>query len=101
MAAPISIDIVFVVMLGAGIWASIQLNQAAAFNAKRMSLGRLSQVAVVEGLVCAAVWYGVMFASQRVISTELLVQSGIVGAVWAAFTFASRVPFQSLANVSE
>jgi hypothetical protein len=91
----------FVVMLGAGIWTSIQLNQAAAFNAKRLSLGRLSQVAIVEGLVCAAVWYGVMFAVQRVISMDVLVQSGIVGTVWAAFTFVSRVPFQSLANVSE
>jgi hypothetical protein len=42
-----------------------------------------------------------MFAVQRVISMDVLVQSGIVGTVWAAFTFVSRVPFQSLANVSE
>ncbi len=101
MAAPISIDIVFVVMLGAGIWTSIQLTQAASVASKRMSLGRLSQVTVVEGLICAAVWYGVMLVSQRAISIDLLMQSAIVGAIWAGFTFVSRMPFQSLAKVSE
>jgi hypothetical protein len=98
MFGAMSIDVVFVVMLGAAIWTAVQLNVAAQGPQRVLALWRLGLMMAAEGLLCAVVWGVVTFAATRAFGVELLLQCALIGSVWAGFSFAARLPFRNPAT---
>lgn len=101
MSGTMSIDVVFVVMLGAAIWTAVQLSAAANGPRRMISVRRLGGMTALEGLLCAVVWSLVTLAATRAVSVELATQSALIGCVWAGFSFAARLPFRSPASLVE
>ncbi|MDP9315202.1 MAG: hypothetical protein M3R24_30790 [Chloroflexota bacterium] len=87
-------DTVFIVMLGAAVWTSIQLSTGPSGLMQRMPLPRLSQIAVIEGLVCAVVWSSINLGMAQSLSRELVLQGVAAGCVWALFTLVARAHFR-------
>lgn len=96
-----SSDIVFVVMLGAAVWTSIQLSTSPRGLFQRMTMPRLSQVALIEGLVCAAVWSTMNIIVTRSFTSELLFHSVATGCIWALFTLVARTHFRADVTATE
>ena len=96
MGAPMNSDTVFIVMLGAAVWTSIQLSSGPRGLIQCMTLPRLSQVAVIEGLVCAAVWSSINILVARSFSREFVLQSVAAGCIWALFTLVARAHFRGV-----
>lgn len=78
-------DLLLIVLLGAGIWSSIQIQMP---DAPR-SLSRIGQTAVIEGAMVAVVWLIVTALLERQLAAAAL-QSLLIGGVWSAFTFVAR-----------
>lgn len=94
MAESITIDMAFVVMLGAALWTMIHLSLRQPGLAP-VSLTALSRKTVLEGLLVTVAWAATIAIAERGVNAELLPQSAIAGAIWAAFTFVSWLPFRS------
>lgn len=78
-------DVIFFLLLGAGLWTSLRLCRP---DGSSMSLLQLARQAVLEGLVCAMVWFAVTALTS--FSLDALLQSTVVGALWAGFTFVAH-----------
>jgi hypothetical protein len=94
MVEPITIDMAFVVMLGAALWTMIHLNLAHR-SPSSISLTALSRKTALEGLLVAVAWGATCVIVERSVVSDLLLQSAIVGAIWTAFTFVAWLPFRS------
>lgn len=101
MVAPLNIDIIFVVMLGAAIWTSIQLSSGTHFSSQRITLRRLIEAITVEGALCALVWAAINAVTSRSASVELVTQSLLIGCVWVLFSFVARLSFRSPAGATK
>jgi hypothetical protein len=101
MSGTMSIDVVFVVMLGAAVWTVVQLNVAAQGPRRVLSLWRLGGMMAAEGLLCAGVWALVTLIATRALTLDLVLQSALIGAVWAGFSFAARLPFRTPASLTK
>ncbi len=101
MVAALNIDIIFVVMLGAAIWTSLQLCGMANCSTRRISVRKLIEVTTAEGIVCALVWAAINLATTRSLTVELVTQSLLISCVWIVFSFAARLPFRYPASVTK
>ena len=88
-------DVVFVVLLGAAVWTSIQLSMGPRGLLQRMTLSRLSQIALIEGLLCAVVWSSINVVVTRSLTSGLVMQSVGAGCIWACFTLIARMHFRA------
>lgn len=100
MVAPLNIDIIFVIMLGAAIWTGIQLSGMSC-SSQRMTLRKLAEMTTVEGGVCAVIWAAINVVTTRSASVEHVTQSLLVGCVWILFSFLARLRFRYPASVAK
>jgi hypothetical protein len=86
--ALINAEIVFLAMLGSGVWTSIQLAQRTA-----CARGRMSRATLGEGAAVALAWCATLVLAAGGVTVALLAQSLIVGAVWIGFGLVARASF--------
>lgn len=94
-------DVVFVVMLGAAVWTSIQLSTGPRGLFQRMTLSRLCHIALIEGLVCAVIWSSIHVIATRALTNELIIQSVGAGCIWTSFTLFARMHFRAIVPAVE
>lgn len=85
---PAYADLILVVLLGAGIWSSIQL----ATQRSPLPLHRIGRTAVAEGSMVALVWLLVAVITRQPLAVAAL-QSLAIGGVWSVFQFVARGAF--------
>lgn len=78
-------DLILVILLGAGVWSSIQLH----IQGIPRSLRSIAYTSLSEGGMVGAVWLLVTASIERQISAALL-PSLLAGGIWAGFTLIAR-----------
>ena len=85
---PAYADLILVVLLGAGIWSSIQV----ATQRSPLPLHRIGRTTAAEGGMVALVWLLVAVITRQPLDVAL-VQSLVIGGGWTVFQFVARGAF--------